>query len=186
MTGTHASIQELVVKALPGESVVIVCIGRQLDEISNDLERIVGHPDAVETLPLDGEQDLTLAHPDMSVHAIVLHRALAQLKRDQLVTLLMECHRVLTDGGRIIIRDRVLPYSSFTPLLRLWLRRAGVRYTPAELFTLLEQAGFWDCLVLRTDGGATDVVVKGEKVVQHAELDGDTPDDDAPVISILR
>ena len=187
MTGAYSSIQELVVKALPGEAVVVVCVGQQLHEITDDLGRIVGRQEAIESITLDGQEDhLTLAHPDMSVHAIVLHRALGLLKEEQLSALLHECQRVLVDGGRIVIRDRVLPYSRFTPVLRLWLRRAGVRYTPAELFTLLERAGFWDCLVLRAGGAATDVVVKGEKVVQQAELDGPDTPQDKPVVSVFR
>jgi SAM-dependent methyltransferase len=186
MGETSAGIDELLINALPARPVHIVCIGTHLTVIERDVRRIAGEDASVRVMPLEGVLTGQLSIPDGSLNAVVLHEALRLLDEDQLALLLAECYRVLGDGGRIVVRERTVPYSRLAAPLRKLLRRFGVAYTPSEIFTFLERAGFWECLVLRRKSTSADVVIKGEKVVLKAKLDHSDPPNSAPVITVVR
>ncbi len=161
------------IQALPDREAQVVCVGVGLDEVTADIQRVAG--DARITC-WDLESDelpprLPLA--DGSIHAVLIHGVLRRLDRDHLTRLFAECHRVLGDHGRVVVRDNLPSYDRYSPRIgRLLLRAAGVRYTSNEIFALMERAGFWECLVLRGASRSRDVVVKGDKIVQRASLDG--------------
>ncbi len=180
---------QALIQALPEHAAKVVCVGLRLDAIRDDIERIAGDA-SITCIDLDGDAPPErLPFEDGSIHAMVLHGALRKLDAPTLQGLLGEAHRILGDGGRLVVRDTLPPYDRLSPRLgRALLRAFGVRYTSNEVFAMMELAGFWDCLVLRSSSVSRDVVVKGDKVVQRASLGPRTDDaeGDGPTISLVK
>ncbi len=180
---------EALIQALPEHAAHVVCIGSRLHTVQEDIQRVAGDAE-ISCIALDGaEPPERLPFADSSIHAVVLHGALRELDPDDLLRMLTESYRVLGDGGRLVVRDTLPPYDRFAPRFgRLLLRAAGVRYTSNEVFAMMERAGFWDCLVMRSSALSRDVVVKGDKVVQRAALDDETEHthDDGANISLVK
>jgi hypothetical protein len=180
-TRSAASIvkHQALIQALPDHAARVVCIGVGLDTVTDDIRRVAGDAQ-ITSWDLDSDElPSCLPLASGSIHAVLIHGILRRTGRDELGQLFAECHRVLGDHGRVVVRDNLPSYDHYSPRIgRLLLRAAGVRYTSNEVFALMERAGFWECLVLRGASRSRDVVVKGDKVVQRASLDGttDTPD----------
>ncbi len=166
-------MQRLLERVITDDPWPVLVIGRDLRSILPPLEKALGSGDAIETLEIDdGDERITLAADDDSIHTIVLHRPLGLLGDGALMRLLHECRRVLCDGGRIAIADYLVPVDRvLSGGKRGLLRKFGVRYTSTEVYALMESAGFWQCIVMRRGTLDRAVVVKGEKVLQRAELE---------------
>ncbi len=187
MGNGNTAIDELLISALPARPAHVVCIGTELTSLERDIRRVAGEDAVIQALPIEGLLTCQLSIPDDSQHAIVLHETLYLLDEDQLSLLLDECYRALVDGGRIIVRERTIPFDGVALALRKLFQRMGMAYTPTEVFTFLERAGFWECLVLRRRAFDSSVVIRGEKVEQKAVLDHvDSLDDGSPVITVVR
>lgn len=164
-------MEDLLTKAIPSHPAPVLCIALDASALAEQMLPLVDDGGEVLQLALGGPE--TLADLDKgSIGTVVLRDALKTLDEDQLLALVRRCHEVLRDGGRLLLTDQLMPYDRMAPLTgRTFLRWLGVRYTSDEVFGLMERSGFWDCLVLRRGGLDSDVVVRGEKVVQHAHLD---------------
>ena len=179
---------QALLQALPAHPARVLCVGTHIEPVLDDIRRVV---DGAEIFALDlGDDELPacLPYEDASLNAVVLHGALQRMAPDALQALFGESHRVLGNGGRLVVRDALLPYDRLSPRFGRWLLRvAGVRYTSNEVFAMMEREGFWDCLVLRNSAISRDVVVKGEKVVQRAALDT-APDASSsnPTIQVVK
>lgn len=180
---------QAIIQALPEHAAQVVCVGLQLDTVRDDIQRVAGEAN-ISCIDLGADElPNRLPFEDGSIHAVVVHGALRTLDPQVLQVLLGEAHRVLGDGGRLVVRDTLPPYDRLSPRLgRLLLRAFGVRYTSNEVFAMMERAGFWDCLVLRNSAVSRDVVVKGDKVVQRASLNShsEPTDGDSPSISLVK
>jgi hypothetical protein len=177
---------QALIQALPEHAAQVVCIGIGLDTVTADIHRVAGDAQ-ITTWDLDTDElPQRLPMASGSIHAVLIHGILRQVDRDELGQLFAECHRVLGDHGRVVVRDNLPSYDPYSPRIgRLILRAAGVRYTSNEVFAMMEHAGFWECLVLRGASRSRDVVVKGDKVVQRASLDGSTATPDS-TISLVK
>jgi len=164
-------VEDLLAKALPPQPTPILCIARDAQSLAARVQPIAGGGGDLLQLELGGPEVLEGVEKN-SIGTVVLRDALKGLEEEQLLALIRRCHDVLRDGGRLLLTDQLMPYDRMAPLTgRTFLRWLGVRYTSDEVFGLMERSGFWDCLVLRRGGLDSDVVVRGEKVVQHAHLD---------------
>ncbi len=189
-------MRRILFDALPAHPARVLVVGSELDELQTDLDRVVGTEAELIRVDLDlgpTPAALRLDQPDRSVSAVVLHRCLRHLSTGRLTVLLGECHRVLGDGGRVVVRDRLLPLSRWTQWIGPSVRRSmGVPHTSADIFAIMERVGFWDCLVLRGQPWRTEVVIKGDKVVQQdlvsGELEARTAEDAVapPAFKIVR
>ena len=164
---------DLLEKALPTHTQPVLCIGRNLDAAVAELVPAVGDPDEITRLPMDESFDCKrLEAEDGTFGLIVLHRVLGHLDERDLAALLGECYRLLANRGRVVLTDQFPPYERLSGGVgRKLLGMFGVRYTSNEVYSLLERAGFWECLVLRKGGLDTAVVIRGDKVEQRASLD---------------
>jgi hypothetical protein len=165
-------VEELLTKALPPQPAPVLCVARDPDALADQVAPLLDAEGDVLPVELNGAPDALDGVEENSVGAVVLGDVLRSLEEPELLTLIQRCHRVLRDGGRLLLADQLMPYDRLAPLTgRTFLRWLGIRYTSDEVFGLLERSGFWDCLVLRRSQFTADVVVRGEKVVQHAALD---------------
>jgi SAM-dependent methyltransferase len=165
-------VERLLSRILSDAPHPVLAIGRDLDALLPDLERALGSGEGIETIALEADQPrFEIQAEEGSFNTVVLHRTLGLLEDAELMRLLRECRRVLADGGRVAICDRLFPVDRvLAGGKRTLLRRFGVRRTSTEVYALLESAGFWDCLVLRRGTFDRAVLIKGEKVLQRAEL----------------
>lgn len=180
---------QAIIQALPEHSARVVCVGLGLDAVRDDIHRVAGEAN-ISCIDLGADElPERLPFEDGSTHAVVVHGALRSLDPEVLQALFGEAHRVLGDGGRLVVRDNLPPYDRLSPRVgRMLLRAFGVRYTSNEVFAMMERAGFWDCLVLRNSAVSRNVVVKGDKVVQRASLDSraEPSEGDGPNISLVK
>jgi len=177
-------MKRLLMDALPFHPVRVLLVGTDLDILERDLERVVGTDAELIRIDLEGSPEptsLAFGVADRSVSAVVLHRCMRQLPAGRLSVLLGECHRVLCDGGRVVVRDRLLPMSQWTQWIGPSVRRAlGVPHTSTDVFSIMERVGFWDCLVLRGQPWRTEAVIKGDKVVQRNVATGEHEAEELP------
>ena len=168
---TWSFVEELLAKALPAEPTPILCIARNVSSLAAKLLPHVGDEQDIVSIDLDDSTALDGVEND-SIGAVVLGDALCHLEESALLALVRRCHEVLRDGGRLVLVDQLRPYDRMAPITgRAFLRWIGVRYTSDEVYSFLERSGYWDCLVLRRGQFTSDVVIRGEKVIQHASLD---------------
>jgi len=134
---------------------------------------LLGESDVVTYAPLGDSFDPGgLPENESGFAVIVLDQVLRGLDPPNLKPLLQQCHDLLGDRGRLVLADRLVPFDSVSARSsRKMLRWLGVKYTSNDVFSMLERAGFWECLVLRKGGLAAEVVIRGDKVVQRAALD---------------
>jgi hypothetical protein len=171
-TADRSFVKDLITMALPPQPARVLCIARDPSTLATVVAPLVDGDTEVVQVELKGAADTLDGLEKDSVGALILGDALRTFDEAELLSLVQGCHRVLRDGGRLLLTDQLMPYDRMAPLTgRTFLRWLGVRFTSDELFGLLERSGFWDCLVLRRSQFAADVVVRGEKVVQHAHLD---------------
>lgn len=165
-------VEDLLTRALPPQPGQVLCVARDPSALAGLVASLLEGQGDVGALELKGSSDTFDGVEEGTVGVVVLGDVLRCLDETELLALVQRCHRVLRDGGRLLLTDQLLPYDRMAPLTgRTFLRWIGVRYTSDEVFGLLERSGFWECLVLRRNQFAADVVVRGEKVVQHARLD---------------
>lgn len=165
-------VEELLAKALPPKPSLIVCVARDPSALAGIVTPLVDGEGEVVPVELQSAAAALDGMEEGTVGAVVLGDCLRGIDEPTLLELIQRCHRVLRDGGRLLLADQLMPYDRMAPLTgRTFLRWIGVRFTSDELFGLLERSGFWDCLVLRRSQFTAAVVVRGEKVVQHASLD---------------
>jgi len=164
-------VRDLLAKALPTQPTTIFCVARDAASLAAIVTSRVDDRGEVVPVELEGSGSLD-GLEDESAGTVVLGDVLHDIHEPDLLNLIQGCHRVLQDGGRLLLTDQLMPFDRMAPFTgRTFLRWIGVRYTSDEIFGLLERSGFWDCLVLRRGQFAADVVIRGEKVVQHAHLD---------------
>ena len=166
-------MDKLLASALPTHPSPLLCITRDIDRTAAILKPLLGDADVITYVPFDAPFDLDQVANDGKEYSVIM---LDGLLRDhlgsELLKLLTLCHGLLGDRGRLLIADRLVPFDRVAAGSgRKLLGWFGVRYTSADVFSLLESAGFWDCLVLRKGGLDSDVVIRGDKVVQRAALD---------------
>ena len=164
-------MEELLAKALPPEPAPVLCLARNVTDLARKVLPLVRGEEDIVQVELDGPAPLDGFEND-SMGAIVIGDALRLLDEPELLALIRRSYDLLRDGGRLALVDQLMPYDRMAALTgRTFLRWIGVRYTSDEVFSLLERSGYWDSLVLRRGHFTPDVVVRGEKVVQHARLD---------------
>ena len=185
-------MRRILIDALPSHPVRVLVLGAELDDLQRDLERVLGGEAELIRVELDAGVDptsLRVPAGDRSVSAVVLHRCLRNLPPGRLTVVLAECHRVLCDGGRLVVRDRLLPMSRWSQWIGPSLRRTlGMPHTSTDIFALMERVGFWDCLVLRGQVWNAEVVIKGDKVEQRQVATAEEPEEhpSSPAIKIVR
>ena len=164
-------MEELLARALPAEPAPILCVGRNVRSLTSKVAGCVGEGPDIISVELDGSPALDGLESD-SFHTVVIGDALPHLEEPELLALIRRCYEVLCDGGRLLLTIQLMPYDRMAPITgRTFLRWLGVRYTSDEVFSFLERSGFWDCLVLRRGQFSPNVVIRGNKVVEHASLD---------------
>ena len=166
-------MDRLLASALPTHATPLLCITRDVERTTALLSPLLGDSAVVVYVQLDDSFDASQLEIDEQLYSVVvIDRVLGNLAREDLLKLMIHCHGLLGDRGRLLIADRLVPFDRLAAgsgrKLLAWF---GVKYTSNDVFSLLERAGFWDCLVLRKGGLDPDVVVRGDKLVQRAALD---------------
>lgn len=154
-----------------GAQVTGIDISPQMLDVAREKVEAAGLADQVELREMSAV-DLDEAFPEGSFDVVVSSLAFSELSEDEQRFVLRECHRLLRDGGRLVVADEVVPRRWSVRLLNRVLRLPLVLLTYVFTQTTtravvgLEEriagAGFAIRSVERSLLGALELVVAGK------------------------